>query len=140
LQVVEEYKGHASIAYGADWYRGTWGASSQATQPATSHALHESNNSSRGLEDMQPAATAGVGAAAAAAAAEAIAGLQLGEQQQQQRQQQEEGEMQERRHVQQQQEEGMAAGFSRDVVATCSFYDRRVHLWSPGYTCKGFSG
>eukprot|EP00878_Enallax_costatus_P044588 GHUV01053264.1.p1 GENE.GHUV01053264.1~~GHUV01053264.1.p1 ORF type:complete len:156 (+),score=31.42 GHUV01053264.1:67-468(+) len=84
LEVVEEYKGHESIAYGADWYQG----SSEKPASQTSRSAAEC--------DVQTKAKSS----------------QFGKRQQQEQQQQ---------------------GVSRheDLIATCSFYDRRLHLWSP---------
>lgn len=106
LQVVEQYTGHASIAYGADWYRGCWPP--QADSCSTGCSMGGGGNDAQQGSPHESTSTA-----AAGAAAEALAGLVLAAQQQQQ-------------------QAGLAGQGSRDFVATCSFYDRRLHLWSPG--------
>ena len=60
MEVVEEYKGHESLAYGADWYQGTW-CSSEPGRPV----------------------------------------------------------------------ENAGKSFVRSLVATCSFYDKALHVWEP---------
>lgn len=101
LQVVEEYRGHDSIAYGADWYRGCWPLECGGEATGSSGAEGAPGGRHEQQED-------------AAAVAESLVRLGLDEAAQQQRQE--------------------VAGKQRDIVATCSFYDRRVHLWSPQHT------
>jgi hypothetical protein len=100
-QVVEEYGGHQSIAYGADWFPGTL-EQLQAilTEPGSSQAVDSSEG------EPHPGQQA----------AEEQAGH---EQQQEQKQGQ-------RQH--------------RWLAATCSFYDRRLHLWSPTTMCGDVDG
>lgn len=81
LQVVEQYTGHDSIAYGADWYKGQW------PQPPSSR---QSDAGTVLLHDEAATNTP--------------------------------------QHPAEQQQQ------HRDIVATCSFYDRRLHLWSPKHS------
>lgn len=79
LQVVEEYKGHDSIAYGADWYRGNW---SGTGEEAADQGL---NGKAEQILDGEVAESS----------------------------------------------EHRDQHGHRDLIATCSFYDRSMHLWSP---------
>jgi len=103
-QVVEEYKGHDSIAYGADWYKGQWAG----------QALSEQQ------ESLTPQSTSLAAAAEVEATTEHVAALQLGAGQQQS----------------QQQAKQVSSPGACDIIATCSFYDRRLHLWSPRHTAE----
>ncbi|KAF6262815.1 WD40-repeat-containing domain protein [Scenedesmus sp. NREL 46B-D3] len=101
LAVVEEYKGHDSIAYGADWYKGPPlpATPSAAAAAATSAAADDICDKGGALLESQ-----------AAAASAQLGGLTLNPAA----------------------DEGKQQRRPQDVVATCSFYDRRLHLWSPG--------
>lgn len=101
--------GHDSIAYGADWYRGSWPP--QAGGCSTSCSTGRSTGAC-GTSAQQGSSHEATTTAAADAAADVLAGLGLTAQQQQQ-------------------QAGLTGQGIRDIVATCSFYDRRLHLWSP---------
>jgi hypothetical protein len=105
VQVVEQYKGHDSIAYGADWYKGSW-----PTQTDSCSAGCSTGACGSAAQQGTPDAATST-AASADAVVDALAGLGL--------------------NVEQQQQAGLIGQGTRDIIATCSFYDRRLHLWSP---------
>jgi hypothetical protein len=112
LQVVEEYKGHDSIAYGADWYKGVLPTTAAAAAAAATNAACDGSDNCDKLQNNQVSLAA---AAAAEVAAQQLEGMHL----------RRDTEAAKQRQAQR-----------LDVVATCSFYDRRLHLWSPKTDCS----